>query len=210
MAGGLSKLFEDAPWMKVAWEEARKNVKEIRGTGASKTNSDILKYLESVTNEIGKKSYLYIPVKESQKGIGEKGLKGDEIAWCSAFVNWCVEQAGLVGVDHLGAKKWKKWANGKAISGAVPVPGAITVLSRGHVGFLVYRENGKVLMLGGNQGDMVCLASYDASGVDTYLWPNGHEDGLKRLMSGAYYCDLYTEVNSACEIPRKYGKVGTT
>ena len=53
MAGGLSKLFEDAPWMKVAWEEARKNVKEIRGTGASKTNSDILKYLESVTNEIG-------------------------------------------------------------------------------------------------------------------------------------------------------------
>ena len=203
----LQKLFSDAPWMKFAWEEARKGVKEIRGTGRSKTNADILKYLESVTNEIGRKSYLYIPVEKSQKGIG--GLRGDEIAWCSAFVNWCIERAGLVGRDHLGAKRWKSWTNGMTISDAVPVPGAITVLSRGHVGFLMYRENGKVLMLGGNQSDMVCLAEYDASGVDSYIWPKSYEASLRRLQTGAYYYDLYREVNSRCEIPRKYGKVGT-
>lgn len=202
MASALEKLFSDAPWMKYAWEEARKGVKEIKGTGKSKTNADILKYLESVTNEIGRKSYLYIPVEEKQKGIGSKGLKGDEIAWCSAFVNWCIEQAGLVGRDHLGAKRWENWANGKKITDAVPVPGAITILSRGHVGFLLFRENGKVHMLGGNQSDMVCIAAYDASGVECYMWPTAYEMSLNRLMTGSYYYDLYREVSSTCEIPR--------
>ena len=68
MAGALTKLFSEAPWMKYAWEEARKGVKEVAGTGRSKTNSDILKYLESVTNEIGRKSYLYIPVEAGEDG----------------------------------------------------------------------------------------------------------------------------------------------
>lgn len=128
-------------------------------------------YLESATNEIGRKSYLYIPVEEKQKGIG--GLRGDEIAWCSAFVNWCIEQAELVGRDLLGAKRWEGWANGKKIPDAVQVLSAITILSRGHVGFLMFRENGKVQMLGGSQSDMVCLSAYDAAGVQCLYLADG-------------------------------------
>ncbi len=100
----------------------------------------------------------------------------DEISWCSAFVNWCITNAGLVGTNSAVAKSWLHW--GEKL--ADPEPGCVVVLWRehpsswkGHVGFFDGFDNGRVRLLGGNQGggvdwDEVCLALFPAERVLAY------------------------------------------
>lgn len=97
----------------------------------------------------------------------------DERPWCSDFVNFCVERAGLAGTNSAAARSWLGW--GREI--AKPRRGAITVLSRGklgaHVAFYVGRGPGKLVLrlLGGNQGNSVCVADYDVSRLLGYRIP---------------------------------------
>lgn len=105
------------------------------------------------------------------------GAKDDEVSWCSAFVNWCIEQHGIDGTDNAAARSWLNW--GKAIR--TPVPGCITVLWRespnswkGHVGFYVGKHPTNdqfILLLGGNQSDSVCVAAYKKERVLSFRWP---------------------------------------
>ena len=94
------------------------------------------------------------------------GAELDSVPWCSSFVNFCVEQAGLKGTDSKAARSWMNW--GKSASAFVP--GCIVVLQRGaapkgHVGFFVGTEAGRLRILGGNQGNRVSIASFDADRV---------------------------------------------
>ena len=41
-------------------------------------------------------------------GTTSGGAMPDEVAWCSSFVNFCVEQAGLSGTDSKAARSWLK------------------------------------------------------------------------------------------------------
>jgi len=97
----------------------------------------------------------------------------DDIAWCSAFVNWCMKQAGVKGTNDAGARSWLHW--GRSIP--QPVEGCVAVLKRtenpakGHVAFFVRREGDKVILLGGNQGNRVREAPYDASRVLSFRLP---------------------------------------
>jgi uncharacterized protein (TIGR02594 family) len=78
----------------------------------------------------------------------------DETAWCSAFVNWCVERAGYEGTDSAWAKSWLNW--GKAIP--KPRRGCVVILTReggGHVGFYMGGTKTTITVLGGNQSDEV-------------------------------------------------------
>ena len=67
----------------------------------------------------------------------------DEIPWCSAFVNWCIKQAGLQGTDKGNARSWLDW--GRILQ--APQIGAIVVLERGalpwqgHAGFVQGFDN---------------------------------------------------------------------
>lgn len=97
----------------------------------------------------------------------------DETSWCSSFVNWCIERAGLEGTDSAMARSWLQW--GRAIS--IPQPGAIVVLSRGnppsgHVGFFVSETSTHLRMLGGNQSDAVNIMSFPKSRLLGYRLPN--------------------------------------
>eukprot|EP01156_Anaeramoeba_ignava_P011257 Anaeramoba_ignava/a482504_22.p5 GENE.a482504_22~~a482504_22.p5 ORF type:complete len:143 (+),score=5.17 a482504_22:255-683(+) len=74
----------DAPWFKIALEEMWAGVTEIRGR---KHNPRIIEYHKSTTLR----------------------ASNDETAWCSSFVNWCIEQAGLKGTDSAAARSWLKW-----------------------------------------------------------------------------------------------------
>jgi len=90
------------------------------------------------------------------------GKEPDSVPWCSSFVNFCVEQAGLKGTDSKSARSWMTW--GRATTDFFP--GCIVVLERGvapqgHVGFFVGTENGRLRLLSGNQGDRVSIASFD-------------------------------------------------
>lgn len=103
---------------------------------------------------------------ESYHASTHGGAAPDSVPWCSSFVNFCVERAGFRGTDSKLARSWLTWG----VEAPDFVPGCIVVLKRGnppsgHVGFYVGRESGRVRLLGGNQGQKVSTASFDADRV---------------------------------------------
>ena len=92
------------------------------------------------------------------------GAAPDEVAWCSSFVNFCVEQAGLTGTDSKAARSWKNW--GKAVPKTDWRVGDIVVFWRtapthwqGHVGFLVDWSGSRPHVLGGDTGNRLSIAT---------------------------------------------------
>ena len=127
---------EDPPWLEIALGE-----QGVKGFPGTSTNPRVVQYLQSTT----------LPAPLAQT---------DETFWCSAFVNWCVEQAGFEGTDSARARSWSAW--GKGID--QPTRGCIVVFERpeggstaGHVGFFMGRDGNSLLVLGGNQNDAVNL-----------------------------------------------------
>lgn len=137
------------PWMEIARSKLGEH--EVPGPGA---NAFILACLASTT-------------------LGAPDNQSDETPWCSAFVNWCVEQAGLEGTHSAWARSWLDW-------GREPVAedewdGCVCVLERGansgHVGFLIDWSEDSVRLLGGNQGDAVSEAWFPSERVLGYRVP---------------------------------------
>ena len=119
---------EDFLWMAIA--EKEKGVKEVPGVGV---NPRVLEYLQAATD------------------LSRLAESRDETPWCSAFVNWCLKQAGYAGTNSAAARSWLDW--GRAIE--VPRRGCIVVFSRGprfgHVGFYLSETETDIIVLGGNQ-----------------------------------------------------------
>jgi uncharacterized protein (TIGR02594 family) len=81
-------------------------------------------------------------------------------------VNFCVTEAGVQGTRSKAARSWINWGR----EAGDFFPGCIVVLERGsppkgHVGFFVGTEAGRIRLLGGNQSDRVSIASFDADKV---------------------------------------------
>ncbi len=143
---------------------------------------DSLKYkswLEIAKKELGVHE---IPGHDNNKRILEyhqaTSLKAsdDETSWCAAFVNWVLKQSNIKGTNSALARSFATW--GVEIDDCLE--GAICVLWRGtkasatgHVGFCVAggKKEGVVKLLGGNQGDKVCISSYPVSRILTIRWP---------------------------------------
>lgn len=128
------------PWFDIAMQELKRGDIEVPGPGA---NPRIVEYLRSTS-------------------LGGAMASSDETAWCSAFVNFCVEKAGFAGTDSAMARSWLKW--GRAVN--TPVTGCIVVFERGappsgHVAFYVSESDGKIKVLGGNHGNKVSIMAYD-------------------------------------------------
>jgi uncharacterized protein (TIGR02594 family) len=90
----------------------------------------------------------------------------DDVPWCSAFVNWCIQKAGGKGTGSALARSWLVWG---IDAGLDPKQGDIVVLKRGnddisgHVGFLAFapsKFSPYIEVLGGNQNNMVCVKKY--------------------------------------------------
>lgn len=104
--------------------------------------------------------------KQIEKYLAAAGLDGyhDETAWCAAFVNWCLVQAGMYGTGKANARSFLKYGK----EAKAPEQGDIVVFWRGskqswqgHVGFFKeFTAHGHVVCLGGNQGDKVCFKTY--------------------------------------------------
>lgn len=94
----------------------------------------------------------------------------DEIPWCSSFVCFVVDSAGLKSTNNAAARSWLNWGLGLQ----TPVEGCIVVLKRGnppngHVGFFVRNEGiNHIIVLGGNQNDKVSYSKYLKSDVLDY------------------------------------------
>lgn len=99
----------------------------------------------------------------------------DEVAWCSAFVNWCMRSVQLKGTDSAKARSWLDWG----VPLQYPRLGCIVILQSplrgpeaGHVGlYWMNRSSSEVWLYGGNQDNSVGLKSYPRVDVLGFRWP---------------------------------------
>jgi uncharacterized protein (TIGR02594 family) len=144
----------NAPWFKIANQEMSKGVAEIKGLAH---NSRIIEYHNSTD---------------------KKQMSTDEAAWCAAFVNWCLEQVDVGGLETPWAASWTRF--GKPCGAK---PGAIAVVfdpnhsarsSGYHVAFLVRETHRHYVLLGGNQSGRVKVSRYGKSRWQrkAYRWPD--------------------------------------
>ena len=99
----------------------------------------------------------------------------DETAWCGTFVADAMVAAGIEPSKvAVNARGWSKW--GIDVTTSKPL-GCIVVFSRdggGHVGFLTgFYPDGRLRILGGNQGDAVNEKAFPVARVIAYRWPAG-------------------------------------
>lgn len=138
------------PWLKVAFDELDSGIEEIPG---EEHHPQILAY------------HLETSLRATS----------DEVPWCSAFVCYCMEMAGVPSTRSAAARSWLEW--GTPLE--EPREGCVVVFWRGkkisegkgHVGFWVGEEDDKVSVLGGNQGNAVSIKQYPMSKVLGYRWP---------------------------------------
>lgn len=96
----------------------------------------------------------------------------DETPWCAGFVGGVLEECGIRSSRSAAARSYLNW--GRGLTGAAV--GCIAVFERGpvngHVGFVAGRNaDGNLMILGGNQGDMVRIAPFRLSRLLGYRWP---------------------------------------
>lgn len=113
----------------------------------------------------------WMPVAQSQIGINEADnadtvkqyhaiggglMREPTVAWCAAFVGWCLDKVGIKGTRSASARSYLKY--GKSV-GTTNVPfGAIAVFGvpnsgSGHVAFVLEDKGDKLVCVGGNQSD---------------------------------------------------------
>jgi len=144
--------MKEYPWME--WMEIARQEEGVAETPGPGDNPRVVEYLKSTS-------------------LGSPDNQNDETPWCSAFLNWCIEQAGLKGTNSAWARSWLNW--GREPETDEEYQGCICILERGtnsgHVGFLVDWDDDRVQLLGGNQGDRVCRAWFDNDRVLGYRVP---------------------------------------
>jgi len=100
--------------------------------------------------------------------------EGDEVPWCSAFVNYIAWLLRLPRSKNLRARSWL--TVGRGVSSDEAQVGDIVILKRGsgnqpgpevieapgHVGFYAGRTGDLIEVLGGNQSDTVKISRYPA------------------------------------------------
>ncbi|HWW46529.1 MAG TPA: TIGR02594 family protein [Xanthobacteraceae bacterium] len=104
-------------------------------------------------------------------------FRDDETAWCGAMVGGVLSEAGLPIVSGgAAARNWLKLP----VKLDRPAVGCVVVFWRGtrdgalgHVGFVVGQDRfGNLMVLGGNQGDEVCIKPFSRDRVLGYRWPS--------------------------------------
>lgn len=107
-------------------------------------------------------------------------FKDDETAWCGAFLGGVLSETGIKPVaGGASAQAWLKLP----VKLDRPAYGCVVVFWRnspnsglGHVGFVVGKDQaGNLMVLGGNQGDMVSIKPFAVTGpnarIKGYRWP---------------------------------------
>lgn len=110
------------------------------------------------------------------KAIKRGGIQSDEVPWCAAFVGFCLETAVIQSSRFESAKSYLTWGTGLA----TPFYGCIAVLDggpsrpgMGHTGFIVGKDQrGRLMVLGGNQGNKVSIAPFDPARAIGLRWPS--------------------------------------
>jgi uncharacterized protein (TIGR02594 family) len=156
----LPKALEEMPWLNAGYREFNAHVGRI-GTVAKNgkpvaahdveghilNNPRILEYFATVH--------------------AHNGGWSETHAWCSAFVNWCMRQAGIHGTGSAMARSWLHWHQGDELQ--EPRVGAVVVFPRGgskshsgHVAMVWSIHGAQIDILGGNQDAHRATAKHEA------------------------------------------------
>lgn len=107
--------------------------------------------------------------------LDAKWVTADEVAWCSAYVNFIAWLLGLPRSRSLAARSWLQVGQEIHVTeakpgsdvvilkrGSGPQPGADVIKAPGHVGFFagLSADGAHVHVLGGNQGNAVSVARF--------------------------------------------------
>jgi uncharacterized protein (TIGR02594 family) len=137
--------------LKLHWLDVADNEMGVKEVVGEKSNPVILEYFKATTYKATE----------------------DSVPWCAAFVSWCLEKSGIESTKSAWSLSYLNWG----IQLGSPKVGCVAVLYRGldknkgHVGFVVGYTPLTITLLGGNQGDQVCLKTYPRAVVRGYRWP---------------------------------------
>jgi uncharacterized protein (TIGR02594 family) len=150
------------PWVDRAFEEMAKGIAE------NGNNPEILKYWDytqfTENAALGES-------KEAREARAVR--KSDQFAWCAAFVNYTLEESGITGTRHALAFSFNGF--GQNLGSDVPVYGSIAIMKYHHVGIVVGMNNdGRIILLGGNQGDAINMSPNIRSQVHRYVYPTNY------------------------------------
>ena len=136
------------------WFEEAKHLMGTKEVSGSKNNAEILDWAKDL----------------------EIHYPADEIPWCGLFVAHCVGATlpeEPLPANPLGARQWERFGDSTQ-----PRVGAVMVFWRkpreqglGHVGFYVGEDHDGYQILGGNQGDQVCLTWMPKDRFLNAHWP---------------------------------------
>ena len=106
----------------------------------------------------------------------KSALSRDADPWCAAYVGGVLEEAGIRSTRKANARSYL--THGTPLN--APALGCVVVFARGsngwsgHVGFVVgVNRAGHLMVLGGNQNDMVRISAFNRDRVLGYRWPTG-------------------------------------
>jgi len=127
-------------WLKIAFQELNSFIAEEPG---DEDNPRIIEYLSRVFPD---NQYLH-----------------DSVPWCSAFIEFCLQESGIIGTRSASARSWASWEE----EDPEGLPGSIAVFWRedpdswkGHVGFLICKDDQSLFILGGNQNNAVTIKEF--------------------------------------------------
>ena len=110
--------------------------------------------------------------------LDQEWPEGDDVPWCSAFLNYDMWLLRLPRSKNLRARSWLNVGHSVQVDevrvgfdvvvlkrGGSNQPGPDVIEAPGHVGLFSGLEGSKVLVLGGNQSDSVNVSRYPASRI---------------------------------------------
>lgn len=165
----VGNIDEQAPWMKVAIEQAKK------WAGKDETEiNDTINYHREV-------------------GTSRPSIVGNSNPWCASFVNYCLiksephynksNKPGKAISFSTDTKNFTKINS--------PIYGAIAVFTRrggNHACFVAAQSEktkGNIIVLGGNQGDEINFADRSLKGLVGFFVPKAYEDTAKNEMNSS-------------------------
>lgn len=103
--------------------------------------------------------------------------------WCGGAVGYWMQNTGLqIPKDWYRANAWLNWG----VPRPAPAIGCVVVFEReggGHVGLVVGQDTrGRLLVLGGNQGDAISIAPFDRARVLGFRWPADADWGAQQQL----------------------------
>lgn len=152
-------MKKELPWIKLA--RTFVGIKEVKGI---KHHPEIIRWLGKM-GEFNNEAKAW--------------WRDDETPWCGLFVGYVLGECGRYVVrEWYRAKSWTQ----QMTKLDKPAYGCLAVMDRvggGHVGFVVGRDDkGRLMILGGNQSDMVSIAPFNTSREMSFYWPSFYRRNL--------------------------------